>query len=183
VPHSAHAHHDAHAKGHAPARKTDRATAAGYPPDSGPEEEVLVVRRAMFRARPFTAMGLTLVLVGGVVGGFALGMVTPMAIACWAAAAAALVVLAVWKIRTFDSALVITNKRTTEREGLLSKNISEVLHDNIRNVQVRQTFIQRVWGVGEILISSAGQDDFEIKAKDIPRPDRVREVIDLYRPL
>jgi hypothetical protein len=161
----------------------DRATAAGYPPDSGPEQPVMVVRKAMFRARPLIGFGLLVALVGGGVGAAVLAYMPPAAIGLGLVSVAALVTLAVWKIRTYGSSLLITNKRTTEREGLFSKAISEVLHDNIRNVQIHQTFIQRVWGVGEIAISSAGQDDFEIRVRDIPHPERVRKVIDLYRPL
>jgi hypothetical protein len=40
-----------------------------------------------------------------------------------------------------------------------------------------------VLGIGNIGISSAGQEDFEIEVRDIPSPARLREVIDLYRPL
>src|SRR3954468_11363248 len=49
---------------------TDRAAAAGYPPAFGPEADVLMVRPAMFRAKPLRFLFLLLVLAGGVVGGF-----------------------------------------------------------------------------------------------------------------
>jgi uncharacterized membrane protein YdbT with pleckstrin-like domain len=79
--------------------------------------------------------------------------------------------------------LTITNKRAIERDGLLKKDISEVLHDDIRNVQTHQTLRQRLLGIGDIGISSAGQEDFEIQVRDVPNPGKIREVIDLYRPL
>ena len=92
-------------------------------------------------------------------------------------------VMVVWKIKTLAEGLEITNKRSIARRGLLSKATSEVLHDNIRNIQITQTMWQRVWGVGKMGISSAGQDGLEIDIKNLPRPDKIREMIDLYRPL
>jgi hypothetical protein len=89
----------------------------------------------------------------------------------------------VWKIKTLGAALEITNKRTVERRGLFSKATSEVVHDNIRNVQVDQTFWQRVWKVGALGLSSSGQDGIEIHMQHVPKPEEVRRIIDLYRPL
>jgi hypothetical protein len=48
-------------------------------------------------------------------------------------------------------------------------------------MQVVQTIGQRVFGIGKLSISSAGQSDYEIEIEDIPRPNKVREVIDAYR--
>ena len=85
--------------------------------------------------------------------------------------------------QVLSAALDITNKRSTEVRGLFSKATSEVLHDNIRNIQIAQSFWQRIWRVGTIGISSAGQDGVEIQVQDIPNPNKIREVIDLYRPI
>lgn len=175
-------------KGSGPAAaKPDRAAEAGYPPAQGPEATVMRVRRAMFRAKP----GRFMLLVLGVVGGFgaAIWGLTSASTGTGATAAtigglvglACLGVLSVWKLLTLGESLEITNKRTVERTGILSKNTSEVRHQDIRNIQVNQTFAQRLLNVGTIGISSAGQEDIEIVAHDIPDPGRLRQVIDLYR--
>lgn len=164
----------------------DRAAAAGFPPSTGPEQEVMKVRRTMFRARPLLGLLLMVGLVGGVVGaGYLRWNANNSVGAIGAAAAAALsaALLLVWWVRTHGTMLTITNKRAMERDGLFSKNISEVLHDDIRNVQTHQTFRQRLLGIGDLAISSAGQSDFEIRVRDVPAPGKLREVIDLYRPL
>ena len=171
----------------APARKPDRAEAAGYPPDHGPEQPVIRVRPAMLRARP----GTFLALAGGFLGGIvAIVLATGTGhLARWAmwpgliAALACLGVLTVWKVKTMGAALEITNKRSIERRGLLAKATSEVLHDAIRNIQIDQTYWNRDWRVGTIGISSSGQDGVEIQVADVPDPQRIREIIDLYRPL
>lgn len=164
-------------------------TKLGLPPDSGPEQHVLKVRPAMLRARPFTFLAHLLMLGAGLVGaGWGLtGQSSGWKTAVLAIGAVVVVLaaasLGVWKLKTLGAALEITNKRTVMRKGLLSRATSEVVHDNIRNVQVTQTFWQRVWKVGTLGLSSSGQDGIEIEIGDIPNPDKVREVIDAYRPL
>lgn len=133
--------------------RADRASAAGLPPDSGPEEEVLVLRPSMMRAHP-----LLLVLT--------LGIGT----------------LVLWS-RHLGERIHVTNKRTVLRRGLLSKSTTEVLHDHVRNIQVRQSFLNRLLDVGTVGISSAGQEGIEVVAQDIPHPEQVKRTIDYYRPM
>jgi phage FluMu protein Com len=164
----------------------DRAKAAGYPAASGPEQRVMVVRQAMFRSRPFLFLILLVLLLGG--GGVAVyyALVAKQMTYAWPGVGAAVLGLLgfiTWVIWTHTTSLEITNKRTIERKGLFSRFTSEVRHQDIRNIQVTQSFFDRLMRVGRIGISSAGQDDVEIVADDIPSPDRLREVIDLYRVL
>ena len=169
-----------------PVAVKDRAQAAGLPPDSGPEQRVAIFRPAMLRARPAlfigfalgTLAGLSMLIYFGLVNSHALGMYSGLVILL-----AGLASIGVWKVKTLTESLEITNKRSIARYGLLSKATSEVLHDNIRNIQITQTFVERICGVGEIGISSAGQDGLEIDMKNLRNPDKIREMIDLYRPL
>ena len=87
----------------------------------------------------------------------------------------------IWWLRTLSSTLVVTDQKTTLRTGLLSKNTDDVYHKDVRNIQVRQTFFQRIFGVGTIGISSAAQADMEIVAQGIPNPCRVKEIIEKHR--
>lgn len=169
------------------AARVDRAAAAGYPPDHGPEQLVLRVRPAMLRARPITFLSLTLALLAGVGCAIWFGALghTPQWV-MWpgiVVAAVAAGVLGWWKFQTLGAALEITNKRTIERRGIFSKATSEVLHDSIRNIQIEQTFWNRIWGVGSLGISSSGQDGIEIQVSDLPKPVEIRKIVDLYRPL
>lgn len=92
-----------------------------------------------------------------------------------------LVIFAVWFVKCKATTLTVTEDRTRLRRGLLSKSITEVWHQDIRNVQLNQTFFQRVFDVGTIGISSAGQGGLEIQVAGIPQPDRVKGLIDQYR--
>lgn len=89
-----------------------------------------------------------------------------------------LIILLVWYIRSKGTTLTITNEQTTLRKGILSKFTNDVFHENVRNIIVRQTFFQRLFGVGYIGISSAGQSGIEIEVNGIPDPDRIKEIID-----
>ncbi len=92
-----------------------------------------------------------------------------------------IIIFVVWLIKCKATTLTVTEERTRLRRGLLSKSITEVWHQDIRNVQLDQTFFQRIFDVGTIGISSAGQGGLEIQVTGIPQPDRVKELIDQNR--
>lgn len=160
----------------------------GVPPDSGPEQRVLKVNRALVRSRPLL-FALDLIVIAGSFAGFVWAAGPADSSFRWlmwpfvVVGVAGLVVLGVWKLQSMCYSLEITNKRSVRRIGLLAKDTSEVLHDNIRNFQLRQSAWERLWRVGSIGIASAGQDQVEIRMDRLPQPDRIRELIDLYRPL
>jgi len=92
-----------------------------------------------------------------------------------------LIIFGIWYFKCKGTTLTVTEDRTRLRRGLLSKSITEVWHQDIRNVQLDQTFFQRILDVGSIGISSAGQGGLEIFVTGIPQPDQVKEMIDQYR--
>ena len=126
-----------------------------------PAEEVIYYEEnpSMFRNRPvefvFTCV-LCLVLIG-------------------------FVMFFVWWLKCKGTTLTVTSDRTKLRRGIFSKSITEVWHQDVRNVQLDQTFLQRVFGVGKIGISSSGQSGVEISVSGIPEPDKVKALIDKHR--
>jgi uncharacterized membrane protein YdbT with pleckstrin-like domain len=92
-----------------------------------------------------------------------------------------LVILLVWWLRCKGTTLVLTDRRAILRTGLLSRNSSEVYHRDVRNIQVRQTFFQRLMGVGSVAISSAGQSGVEIEVADMPDPYKIEAIINRHR--
>ncbi|MCA9290103.1 MAG: PH domain-containing protein [Phycisphaerales bacterium] len=81
--------------------------------------------------------------------------------------------------------MVITNKRTIHRTGLLAKHSSEVLHTHIRNIRIEQTVVQRLFNVGDISMDSSagGGANVEINMRGVRDPEGVRDMIDEYRSL
>ena len=92
-----------------------------------------------------------------------------------------LVMFLFWWIKCKGTTLTITSDRTRLRKGILSKSVTEVWHQDVRNVQLNQTMFQRMLGVGSIGVSSAGQAGLEISVSGIPDPDRVKQLIDQHR--
>jgi uncharacterized membrane protein YdbT with pleckstrin-like domain len=93
-----------------------------------------------------------------------------------------LILLGIWYLKTRATTLTVTNEQTTLRKGLLSKYTNDVFHSNVRNIIVRQSFFQRMMGVGYVGISSSGQSGIEIEVNGIPDPERVKQIIDDCRP-
>jgi len=91
------------------------------------------------------------------------------------------VIFLVWWLRCKGTQLTVTTDRTRLRKGILSKSITEVWHQDVRNVQLNQTFPQRLLGVGSLGISSAGQAGLEISVAGIPDPEQVKDLIDQRR--
>lgn len=92
-----------------------------------------------------------------------------------------LILLMLWWLRSLGTTLTVTDKRSTQRSGLLSKSITEIWHRDVRNVLVEQSFFQRVFGVGAIGISSSGGGGVEIQVSGMPSPYKVKEFVDSGR--
>ncbi len=92
-----------------------------------------------------------------------------------------IIMMIAWWFKCKGTTLTVTDKRTRLRRGIFSKSITEVWHSDVRNVVLEQTFFQRVFGVGMIGISSAGQSGMEISVTGIPDPDQVKQLIDERR--
>jgi phage FluMu protein Com/membrane protein YdbS with pleckstrin-like domain len=150
------------------------------------ELHVAFVRPAPFRAHPFRSGGLLLLVVAGLVGVVTFTIVNPHTTWAWVSGlvfVAALVAMGVWKLLSLAELLEVTTRRSILRRGLLSKATSEVRHEDIRNFQITQSFLERILGVGTIGISSAGQDEVEIVMRDVPNPAALRASIDKHRTL
>lgn len=146
------------------------------------EDEVLYSERpAMFRSRPFLfSLGL-LFMVGASLGLLA-GDAPADTKKGFAVILAAIGFLYLrWWLACANTRLTITRKKVSLRKGLLARALNEVRIADVRNVQTTQGILQRLLGVGSVGISTAGQSEIEIEVAGIPRPDRVRAIIDQQR--
>jgi len=87
-----------------------------------------------------------------------------------------IILLLIWYLKTKSTKLIITNKDILFEKGLLSKSRSEVSIKSIRTVKVKQSFFDRIFGVGSIELYTAG-DLPEIEVKGMPDPNKVRDII------
>lgn len=84
-------------------------------------------------------------------------------------------------IRCRATRLVITTHRTTLETGIISRRTNEVRHRDIRNVAVSQGAFDRLFNVGLLELSSAGQSDVEIAIKGIRDPQGTADLIRRHR--
>ena len=89
--------------------------------------------------------------------------------------------MAIWMIRCRSVSLTVTNRRCIFRKGFLKNQTSEVLIQDIKNIQVNQGFTDRMLGVGELSVSSSGQSDIEIRISNIKDPQLIADLINSQR--
>lgn len=92
-----------------------------------------------------------------------------------------LLILGIWFLSCCRTRITVTNKRTTLHKGILSKHTSEVLHRQVQNIQIKQSFMQRWYNTGYVGLSTAGQSDVEVEVNGIPDPEKVHAIIDEHR--
>lgn len=85
-----------------------------------------------------------------------------------------IVIFVIWHLKNKANRLVITNTEVLYEKGLFSKQRSEISMSSIRTVKVYQSFLNRVTGVGNIELYTAG-DSPEIVVKGLPEPNSIRE--------
>jgi uncharacterized membrane protein YdbT with pleckstrin-like domain len=87
-----------------------------------------------------------------------------------------LLILLYWYVKTRATALTVTEHELMYERGILSKDRLSVSLRHVRSVHVTQGFVNRIFGVGTIQISTAG-DEPEFTVKDLPDPQEIREAI------
>ncbi len=92
-----------------------------------------------------------------------------------------LIIFLFWWLDSKGTKLTVTSQRTTLRRGILAKNTNDVYHTDVRNVQVSQSMMQRVFGVATIGISSAGQSGLEIEVAGMRDPEQIKDIIAQHR--
>ncbi len=87
---------------------------------------------------------------------------------------AALVVVELVKWRT--TYFVVTTDRVIYRQGVVARTGVEIPIDRLANVNFEQSILERILGVGDIMVQSGGQDGEQVFS-DIARPDEVQKII------
>lgn len=164
----------------------DRAAALGLPPALGPETSVLKCHSALFRSRPFAALAVFVGAAAGGVGAVVFGInpaTWAMAIVCGVVLLACIVIVLAWKVSSWSTRLEVTNKRVIFAKGILSKSTVEMLHRTIQDIEIRQSFSDRLLNVGSITVANASEEDDAILIENVADPYRIRKTIDAYRPM
>ncbi len=84
--------------------------------------------------------------------------------------------LAVEVVKWRTTYFVVTTERIIFRQGVVARDGVEIPLDRLANVNFKQSALERLLGVGDILLQSGGQDG-EQTFSDISRPDEVQKTI------
>ena len=120
-----------------------------------PDQVIYEAHPAMFRAHPFWFI---------------------LAVLLIAALGAGILILLYWYIKTRATALTVTDQELMYERGILSKDRTSVSLKHIRSVNIAQGFVNRIFGVGTVQISTAG-DEPEFTIADMPDPYVIQEAI------
>jgi membrane protein YdbS with pleckstrin-like domain len=71
----------------------------------------------------------------------------------------------------------LTSRRVTSRVGIISRTVHEVAITDIRNLNVKQGIVERLFGLGTVQIGSAGTAGIEVEFRGVSEPMRVRDLI------
>lgn len=177
----------------------DRLEESGAGTPHSDETELFRVHPAFIRRRPFKALGMALIGLLGMVAllaGFGVGLglagmagmdrLDSLPDRLLMSVGGVLIVISLlsffwWWLVTVFTTVTVTTKRTIHRVGIISRDSSEVQHDDVRNLQIDQSILQRILGIGDIAISSSGQDDMEIVAVGVPDPEQIAKVVRKYQ--
>jgi uncharacterized membrane protein YdbT with pleckstrin-like domain len=74
--------------------------------------------------------------------------------------------------------LVIEDSTVILYKGIFSRNVMRISYNTISNVSVNQTFLERIFGVGDIFIDTPGGPSAEIVLKKFHSPVKIEKMID-----
>lgn len=74
-------------------------------------------------------------------------------------------------IKKVCTSYIVTNKRICSKEGLFAKRKVEVDIKDIRSIETNQSILGRIFGFGNVLISTAGTGGVEVAIIGISKPN------------
>ncbi|QQG40098.1 MAG: PH domain-containing protein [Candidatus Aenigmatarchaeota archaeon] len=83
------------------------------------------------------------------------------------------------EVHVLTDAYAITDRGMTQRVGILSIKESSVTWDRVADVQMHQSFFERILGIGTIVVQSSGGDEEpEVLMRSVGGAVRVKQTID-----
>lgn len=82
--------------------------------------------------------------------------------------------IAVVIYRRYSWAYTIDSETIESREGLIARKVKSIRVQDLRNINVNQSLIQRILGVGDVEFSSAGGSGIEVVFRGVDKPLEVK---------
>ncbi len=84
--------------------------------------------------------------------------------------------LAVVIYRRYSWAYTINGETIESREGLIARKVKSIRIQDLRNINVNQSLLQRIMGVGDVEFSSAGGSGIEVTFRGVDDPLKVKSL-------
>ena len=82
--------------------------------------------------------------------------------------------VAVVSYRRYSWAYTIDSETIESREGVIARKVCSIRVNDLRNINVKQSLIQRLMGVGDVEFSSAGGSGIEVTFHGVDQPLEVK---------
>lgn len=89
-----------------------------------------------------------------------------------------LVILIHTLIRQYSNKYILTNKKVIFQDGLFARNKQVFRIANITSISTEQSFLQRIFGCGKVVLALPG---IKYETKKISRPEKFVTAINKYR--
>ena len=126
----------------------------------------------MYRGHPSLLYYLIYVIMGA--GISALALYLDNIPACFVCLVVTIIVVAILRARHFFE---VTDDRVTAREGLISRDTTEIQLRYVMGTHIKQGVIERILGIGTVEIFSAAETRSRVLFRGISDPVAVRDMI------
>ena len=82
--------------------------------------------------------------------------------------------IAVVIYRRYSWAYKIDNETIESREGIIARKVKSIRIQDLRNINVNQSLVERIMGVGDVEFSSAGGSGIEVVFRGVDKPLEVK---------
>jgi len=81
------------------------------------------------------------------------------------------------ELKIWSKKYVLTNQKITSSKGIFTEMLTSVPYDKITDMELQQTFFDKLMDTGTIYIDTAGTDEIEMVLEHINRPFIVKQKI------
>jgi uncharacterized membrane protein YdbT with pleckstrin-like domain len=125
--------------------------------------------------------GLLAAILAGVLAGLITAVASSSVSVGWVIAAvlAVFVIVAViGLLRRRRTTYAITNQRLTIQTGLASRELHQTRLERVQNVNLSQSMLERLLGVGTVDFDTAGSASFDFSFRGVAHPHRIVQTVD-----
>lgn len=150
--------------------------------DPRPGEEVFYDGHPSWRSIvSFYLKGVVIALLAGVIVGVVTriaGKSVNVALVVLAVLIVVIVGVLIGLVRRIATRYTITNQRLTIHVGILRRDMHETRLERVQNVNLQQSFFDRVFGVGTVTFDTAGEAGYDFSFRGVADPSKIVRTVD-----